>query len=254
MKYSNSLKSTLIALAVITINSPISAKAVYGAQNAGDDTARATICSNLESRSGTKVNNDFEKAKLNRERVRENAEVARAARFAEEVQKLAQNRKNQDAKLTEKYTALTKLAKTESQLAAVTTFKTKISAAISVHREAIDSAINSFKTGIESLNSENKINVENAIQNYNTAIENAKTVATQGCLNGTSISTIKETYNQTRITAEGTLTQVKQQTGKTPESIAQLQTTKNSAIKAANTSFKATMEQISAEFQTNFTK
>lgn len=124
---------------------------------------------------------------------------------------------------------------TAAQMQAIETFQTNVLQAKTTREAAVDTARAAYRTGLQNLVATHQATLEAAVVTYQTAVDDAFATAEAHCGDGTAVANLKTTVKAAR----EDLTHARQSDQTTGAAIKQLAATRNSAIKTADTAFKA---------------
>lgn len=137
---------------------------------------------------------------------------------------------------------------TDTQIAAIETFKTNVEQAQQIRQTAVDSARSTYRTGLIDVVSANQQQIVQAANEYKVAAEAAFQNASENCANGEATSNLKAEIAAARqiLTSARNGEELQAQ-------IQQLRTTRNEAIKAANDAFKTSLATYKADLVATLT-
>jgi hypothetical protein len=155
-----------------------------------------------------------------------------ASRQADVDQQSATFRASIADKFDAKITKLREQANlTTAQIAAIDTYATNMKTAESTRETSVDAARLTYRTALSGVVNTHQQSLINATSTFEGSISEAFTIAQTNCSNGTAMATLKQTISTARQTFK-----LAQQSS-VGDSIKQLATTRNTAIKAADTAF-----------------
>jgi predicted component of viral defense system (DUF524 family) len=243
-----SFKSTLAATVaspalVIMLVSPamaVSNNAPVSTQNT--DNARSAVCVRLDNLGSTSKSTLV--THVNNLQAGFDARLTKIASDAATInQKITTAREKAANTFQERIQALEeKKGLTETQIAAIETFKTSVQQAEQVRQDTVDAARNTYQTGLTDAVTTNQERLVQAANAYQVAADEAFQTASANCGNGEASSNLKSQISAAR--------QVLTQARNTDQLRAQIQEliqVRNDAIKAANDAFRAALATYKAD-------
>ncbi len=115
--------------------------------------------------------------------------------------------------------------------------------AIQTRKAAVDAAVKTFRNGIDTLAQKRQQEQEAAINAFKTATQAAINKAKAACAAGEDAATIKQTFLSEMEAAKNVLQEARKNLEDDKAEMEALKTTRNNALKAAQETFRQTMEQ-----------
>jgi len=162
---------------------------------------------------------------------------------ADVEQKVLDARAAATTKFDEKITELKATANlTDAQMTAITKYETDMKAAMTIRLTAVDAARDTYRTALAETVQAQQKEMTTAIEAYQTALTTALTTAKEGCSkDSNSLTGLKSATKTARATLATT-----QKSSHIGDDIKALAATRNTAIKAANDTFKQTAKTLTA--------
>lgn len=151
------------------------------------------------------------------------------------------NRNEGAVKHDEVYKKLTEKANTDAKKAAVTTFQTSISSAVSKRQAAVDAAVKTYRTGVDSLVSGKFTMLDANVTAFKTSVDAAIATAKSSCASGTSGEVVRKTMQDTIKAAQEKVKNSRTDT-EIKTKLKTLLDARNASIKAAGDQFKIDTE------------
>ncbi|OGE85124.1 MAG: hypothetical protein A3J48_03045 [Candidatus Doudnabacteria bacterium RIFCSPHIGHO2_02_FULL_46_11] len=156
------------------------------------------------------------------------------------------------ANTDERLEKLSELAQTEEQRAAVEAFTTSMSAAREKRRSAVEAAMDVFRTGLEALQNTRKTTAEAAAAAFRTTVTTALEKAKSDCqLGALSAAEVKSALVASLRAAKAELDSQRIALD-TKSNVEELVKTRNDAVRAAHSEFKATLQSEIAKLKAAF--
>jgi len=158
-------------------------------------------------------------------------------------QKLAQVRSQWEANRQEQFKKLEESATTDAQKKAVADFETTTEKAIATRESAVDVAIETFRTGVKNAIQTRQGQVDDIASSSASARKSALDKVKSDCDAGADAATVRATFQAAMKNARTQMQSDKQNVDKVGETVKVLVQTRQTAMKSALDTFKATMEK-----------
>lgn len=160
--------------------------------------------------------------------------------------KRAIGRAEVDGKRVKNWNKMLTKASTDREKAAVEAYKTAISTAVTARRASVDNAIKAYRDGLTLVLANHKTAMDAAVATFKTSLDTAIAKAKADCAGGIDSKIAKETFNKSSSDAKKAL-QTARKNAETSSGLTALKKTRNDAINAAVTTFKAATEKARAD-------
>jgi hypothetical protein len=156
--------------------------------------------------------------------------------------KIAGERKHNDDQLSANFGKLDAKAATDTQKAAVATFKASVTQAVTTRRTAVDAANKAFQQGVQASVTGRQAQLKTAAATYKTAVSAALANAKSSCAAGVAPATVRTNLQTALAKARTNLENARKNAEKVGSSLDALKATRKAAVEKANADFKTAMK------------
>lgn len=160
--------------------------------------------------------------------------------------KRAEGRTTADGKRAGNWDKMATKATTDAQKAAVATYKQAIQDAVTARRTAVDTAVKTYRDGLTTAMTGHSTAIEAAMATFKTSVTTAVTKAQADCTAGVASKTVSASFNKAVADARVILKDAKK-AAETASGLTALKQTRDTAIKAAEATFKTATEKARAD-------
>jgi len=220
----------------------------------GNITANAptpNFCTNLPTLS-SQINAKITSGETNLAARQQEALQAAQDRMTKRAQALAVTRTQGDQERVAIYAQLSAKATTTAQSQAVAQFQAAIEAGVTARRAAVDAAIRAYWSGVSAALSARQAAIKTAEQNFTVSLQAALTTATTECSSGVAAATARAHFAASLKSAQVKFISDRKAVDKTGPQIKALVQTRNAAVEAAMSAFKATAVKARADLKVAF--
>jgi hypothetical protein len=160
--------------------------------------------------------------------------------------KRASGRTNADEKRVGNWTKMATNAKTDTQKAAVETYKAAISSAVAARRATVDATVKTYRDGLTAAIAQHGTTIDTAMTTFKSSIDAALSKAQADCTAGVLSKTVQQSFNSNIKDARTALAAARK-AAEMSSGLTTLKKTRNDAITAAEVAFKKATDQAHAD-------
>lgn len=194
----------------------------------------------------TKVADQITEAEAKQSKKQEDRSTNIAKKEGDADARRAVGRTTADGKRASNWDKMATKAKTDAQKAAVATYKQTIQDAVTARRTSVDTAVKAYRDGLTSAMTGHSTAVDAAMSAFKTAVNTALTKAQADCTAGIASKTVSASFNTSVSDARKVLRDAKK-AAEMSSGLTALKQTRDTAIKAAEATFKAATEKARAD-------
>lgn len=209
--------------------------------------SKNNFCTNIAT-TITKISDQVKNAEEKTAKNQEDRSGKMTQRQGDADIKRATDRSNIDAKRVNNWDNMTTRAKTDVQKAAVTAYTAAIKSAVDARRTSVDAAVTAYRAGLTQAMTDHSGAITTAIAAFKSAVDTAVAKAQADCAANVAPKTVKENFYQSVTTARKAL-QAARKSAEMTSGLSDLKKTRDTAIKAAETTFKTATEKARADLK-----
>lgn len=250
---SNILKGVVASLVAVQLVAPALARAEETLPRPPRENPKASFCARINAADMKMDERVYEReTKLSASRKEREMRMKDAWNKRDET--LAEKRAERNENIESHITKIESRDLTDTQKAALETFKEVHATALAARKSAVDAAISTYRSAVESAATNQKASADALIAAFKSDMEAAYAKAKADCAAGVADETVKATLMADIKAAKDTLMSARQELGKRGDIIKPFVETRNTAFKKAFEDFKTAMEKAKTDLRAAFPK